>query len=63
MEYANTLSQIIPRNNGNTKGLIFVQGRMAFIKGESIFDCPFELGSDSESIWMNGFQTAEKNGK
>lgn len=44
---------------GNLSGLVYVRGRNAFTDGASIFDCPFEAGSDKAELWMNGFQYEE----
>lgn len=45
---------------GNLSALVYVRGRNAFTDGASIFDCPFEAGSDKAELWMDGFQYEEK---
>ena len=47
---------------GNLSAMVYVLGRMAQQQAKSIFDCPYEIGSDKESLWMDGFQwEANKN--
>lgn len=44
--------------NGNLTGLIFAFGRQACEEGKSIFDCPYDIGSDQETVYMDGFMSA-----
>lgn len=46
--------------NGNYSAMCFVRGRQAFEDGASIFDCPFETGSDKAELWMDGYMYAER---
>jgi hypothetical protein len=45
--------------NGNLSGMLFVEGRIAHQTGRSIFDCPFEAGSDKAELWMDGYMFEE----
>jgi len=58
--YTELLEQAVKRDNGVIDGLVYVQGRMAFTNGASIFDCPFETGSDKSELWIDGYMFAEK---
>jgi len=60
LNHSEVLTRLMPRNNGNPNAMIYVQGRMAAQKGISIFDCPFEVGSDKSEIWMDGYMFEEK---
>lgn len=41
---------------GNLSAMCYALGRNAFLDGKSIFDCPYEISSDKENLWMDGFQ-------
>jgi hypothetical protein len=45
--------------NGNLSAMVYVQGRMAQQAGKSIFDCPFQAGSDQAELWMDGYMFEE----
>jgi hypothetical protein len=60
MNFVNQLSKVMPGNNVNPKGFIFVQGRMARQQNKSIFDCPFSIETEKSDIWMDGFQYEDK---
>lgn len=49
--------------NGNLSGALYVLGRMAQQAGKSIFDCPFEAGSDKAELWMDGYMFEDKKSK
>lgn len=55
--------QSLETNQGNLSAMVYVLGRNAFTAGKSIFDCPYEIGSDKESLWMDGFQFESKDGE
>jgi len=56
MEYVSKKSLDVRNGvNGNLSAMCYVQGRMACQQGKSIFDCPFETGTDKYELWIDGF--------
>ena len=40
--------------------MVFVLGRMAYLKGTCIFDCPYDATDPKTDHWMDGYIFEEK---